>query len=194
MGQHDSTGRYRATEQAFKALDIRSFHLAAGTPLAAFASGDVVTPGLALDDSEAAGVRWNNHATPGAIWGSLTLPADRVPDTDVIVHVVASKTGATVGDATSFTLGVFFHPVGALRDADATAGGATSAMTGNATSKTVQKVTRTIAAADIPDPTAVTDPCAVLSLSLKPTDATLGVDDVTVHAVFLEYTRQDLAA
>ena len=65
-------------------------------------------------------------------------------------------------------------------------------MTGNATSKTVQSVTRTIAAADIPNPS-TTDPCATLSLSLKPTDGTLGTDDVTVYAVLLEYTRQDLA-
>jgi hypothetical protein len=194
MGYHDSTGRYRATEQAFLLVEHRSFHLAAGTPLAAFADGDSVTPGLALDNSEAAGVRWNNHATPAAIWGSLALPQDRVPDTDVIVHIVASKTGATANDATTFTVGAFFHPVAALRDADATAGGASSAMTGAAATKTVQKVTRTIAAADIPDPVAVTDVCAVLSLSLKPTDATLGVDDVTIHAVFLEYTRQDLTA
>ena len=193
MGRTDENGRYRATEQAFLPVNFRSFHLAAGTPLAAFADGASATPGLALDNSEAAGVRWNNHANPAAIWGSLALPQDRAPDTDVIVHIVASKTGATVGDATTFDVGAFFHPVGALRDADATAGGASSAVTGNAATKTVQKVTRTIAAADIPDP-ASTDPCAVLSLSLKPTDGTLGTDDITIHAVYLEYTRQDLAA
>jgi hypothetical protein len=192
MGYHDTNGQYRRTEQAFLPLAVRSFYLAAGTPLAAFADGAVATPGLALDDSEAAGVRWNNHATPSAIWGSVTLPADRAPNTDVIVHIKAAKTGATVGDATTFTVGAFFHPVSALRDADATAGGASSAMTGNAATKTVQKVTRTIAAADIPNPS-TTDPCASLSLSLKPTDGTLGTDDVTVYAVLLEYTRQDLA-
>src|SRR5690606_7965665 len=159
MGRTDENGRYRATRQAFLLVNIRNFHLAAGTPLAAFADGDSVTPGLALDNSEAAGVRWNNHATPAAIWGALALPEDRVPDTDVIVHVVASKTGATLNNATTFTIGAFFHPIGALRDADATAGGATSAMTGDAATKTVQKVTRTIAAADIPDPS-TTDPCA----------------------------------
>jgi hypothetical protein len=192
MGYHDANRRWRRTERVFLPVDIRSFHLAAGTPLAAFADGASATPGLALDDSEAAGVRWNNHATPAAIWGGVTLPADRRPDTDVIVHVLASKTGSTVGDATTFAVGAFFHPIGALRDADANAGGATGAMVGNATSKTVQKVTRTIAAADIPNPS-VNSPPQALSLSLKPTDGTLGTDDVTVHAVWLEYERQENA-
>jgi hypothetical protein len=110
----------------------------------------------------------------------------------MVVHVVASKTGATVGDATTFTIAAFFHPVGALRDADANAGGASSAMTGNATSKTVQRVTRTIAATDIPNKSA-TDPCPALSLSVKPTDGTLGTDDVTIHQILIEYTAEETA-
>jgi hypothetical protein len=190
MGYHDQSGQYRRTEQAFVPVDIRSFHLAAGTPLAAFANGASATPGLALDDSEAAGVRWNDNGTLSAIWGSIDLPADRKPDSDVIVHVKASKTGATLADAVTFVVGAFFQPVGGLRDADATAGGTSSAMTGNATSKTVQKVTRTIAAADIPNPSTA-DPCATMSMSLVPTALT--ADDVTIHSVSLEYTRQDLA-
>jgi hypothetical protein len=192
MGNHDSGGRYRRTEQAFVPVDYRSFSLVAGTALAAFSSGDSATPGLVVDDSEAAGVRWNNHGTPAAIAGPARLPADRAPNTDVIVHIKASKTGATVGDATTFAVGVFFHPVGAARDADADAGGATGAMVGNATTKTVQHLTRTIAAADIPNPSE-DDPCASFTLTIKPTDGTLGTDDVTIHDVLLEYTRQDLA-
>lgn len=191
MGYTDQNGRYRATTKGFRPVDIRSFYLAAGTPLAAFADGASPTPGLALDNSEAAGVRWNNHATPAAILGCVPLPEDRQPGTDVIVHFVASKTGATVGDATTFTLAGYSHPVGALRDADANLGGASSAMTGDAATKTVQKVTRTIAAADIPN-RSDTDPCPALTLSIKPTDATLGTDDVTLHAVLLEYTKAAL--
>lgn len=192
MGYTDDSGRYRRTEQASLPLDPRSFHLAAGTPLAAFANGDSVTPGLALDDSEAAGVRWNNHGTPAAIFGSVPLPRDRKPDSDIVVHLVAAKTGATVGDATTFDVAAFFAPVGALRDADANAGGASSAMTGNAASKTVQEVTRTIAAADIPNNEPGKSP-PVLTLSLKPTDGTLGTDDVTLLGVWLEYERVDLS-
>jgi hypothetical protein len=190
MGYFDSSGKYRKTAQAFMPVNIRTFHLAAGTPLAAFANGASATPGIALDDSEAAGVRWNDNGTLSAIWGAVDLPSDRKPGSDVIVHIKASKTGATLADAVTFVVGAFFQPVAALRDADATAGGTSSAMTGNATSKRVQKVTRTIAAADIPDPS-TTDPCATMSMSLVPTALT--VDDVTIHSVELEYTRQDLA-
>lgn len=190
MGYHDSSGQYRRTEQAFLPVDIRSFHLAAGTPLAAFANGASATPGLALDNSEAAGVRWNDNGTLSAIWGAVDLPADRAPNTDVVIHFKASKTGATLADAVTFTTTAFFHPVAALRDADADAGGVSSAMTGDAATKTVQKVTRTIAAANIPNPS-TDDPCATMSLSIVPTALT--VDDVTIHSVLLEYTRQDLA-
>jgi autotransporter translocation and assembly factor TamB len=76
---------------------------------------------------------------------------------------------------------------GALRDADADAGGATTAMAGAATSKTVQHVTRTIAAADIPNPTALLP--AVMGLTIKPTATLLGTDDVSIHRVWLEYTK-----
>ncbi len=156
---------------------LESGHLAAGTPLAAFADGDSVTPGLALDNSEAGGVRWNNHATPAAVFKTVPLPTDIDEAEDLVVEILASKTGATDADDTTFTVGAFFHTVGALRDADANAGGATSAMVGTATSKTVQRVTLTIAAADVPaGPFAVT-------LSVKPTDGTLGTDDVTVPSV-----------
>lgn len=192
MGYTDDNGRYRRTEQAYFRLRIMEFTLAGGTPLAVFADGASPTPGKALDDSESVGVRWNNHATPAAIWGRLELPADRKPNTDVIVHFKASKTGNTVGDATTFTSTVFFQPVGALRNADANAGGVSDAIVGNATSLTMQKVTRTIAAADIPNPSA-TDPCATASISIKPTDGTLGTDDITLAEAIVEYTRQDLA-
>lgn len=192
MGYHDTQGRYRRTEQAYIELPLGAFTEADATALAAFADGASTTPGYAVDNSEAFGIRWNNHANPDPIAHSFSLPADRKPDTNVIVRIKASKTGATVGDATTFDVGVFFHPVGALRDADATAGGASSAMDGDATSKTVQEVTLTIAAADIPD-SSTTDPVASGTITLQPTDGTLGTDDVTIHQVLLEYTRQDLA-
>lgn len=192
MGFHDDTGQYRLTEQKFINLPLGSFFLAAGTALAAFADGASPTPGYALDNSEAGGIRWNNHATPAAIFATVPLPSDlkRVSNVsaDIIVHVLASKTGATVGDAVTFTVGAFFQTVGALHDADANAGGASGAMVGNAATKTVQKVTRTIAGADVPAPP------AVLTLSVKPTDGLLGTDDVTIHAIWLEYTKVYAAA
>jgi hypothetical protein len=153
-----------------------------GTPLAAFADAASPTPGLALDDSEAAGIRWNNHANPDPIVRAIVLPANYNEASNLTLTIVASKTGATVGDAVTFDVIAFAHPVGALRDADANLGGVSSAMTGDATSKTVQAVTRTLAAADVP-----AGP-VVLTLSIQPTDGTLGTDDVTVHGLYLTQT------
>ena len=192
MGQHDSTGRFRRTRTAYRRIDFHRFILAAGTDLAAFADGASPTPGLAVDDSESMGVRWNNHATPAAILGSFDLPEDRVPDTDAKLRLKASKTGATVGDAVTFAISAFANPVGALRDADSSFGGTSSAMDGDATSKTVQEVTLDLAAADIPNSSS-SDPCPTITLSIKPTDGTLGTDDVTLNSVLLEYTAWDLS-
>jgi hypothetical protein len=169
-------------------IPLADFRLVAGTPLAAFADGASATPGYAVDDSEAPAIRWNNHATPTAVYASVPLPPDLDDAEDVVVKVLASKTGATIGDAVTFTLTAFMLTVGALRDADANAGGATGAMTGNAASKTVQAVSRTIAAADVPAAP------GSLTLSMKPTDGTLGTDDVSVHSVWLEYTPKLLTA
>jgi hypothetical protein len=180
---HDSTGRYTNTETSYVELPRGSWTLVAGTALAAFSSGASATPGYATDDSEAGGIRWNDNGSHTAIAQALLLPADRRPGTDVTVNIVASKTGATVGDATTFVVGAFFHPVGAARDADADAGGTSSAMVGDATTKTVQKVTRTIASADIPDGP------VPLTLTVVPTSNVLGADDVTIHSVYLEYER-----
>ena len=182
-GFFDSTGRWRATKTQPMNVPMGTFMLLTGAALAVFADGASAVPGTSVDNSEAAGVRWNNHATPDPIATGLLLPEDRKPNSDITVKVVASKTGATLADAVTFDVGVFFHPVGALHDADADAGGTTDAMTGNATSKTVQSVSVTIDAADVPD-----GPVA-LTISLQPTDGTLGTDDVTVHAVYLEYTK-----
>lgn len=192
MGYHDTEGRYRQTEQAYLEIPIGAFFEADGTALAVFAGGDSTVPGISVDDSEAAGIRWNNHATPDPIAAGFNLPADRVPNTPMTVRVKASKTGATLADATTFDVGMFFHPVGALRDADANAGGVSSAMTGNAATKTVQVVTRAIALGDIPNPS-TTDPVISGTLTLQPTDDLLDTDDVTIHQVLLEYTRQHLA-
>lgn len=188
MGYHDSRGIYRATDTARIDLELNNFWLSTGAPLAAFADGASATPGLARDNSKAVGIRWNNHATPSAVYTQVTMPGDRQPGTAMTLNIVASKSGATLADAVTFTVSAFNQVVGALQDADADFGGASGAMTGNATAKTVQRVTRTLASADLADaPNCV-------SLGFKPTDGTLGTDDVTVHAVFIEYTRADQTA
>lgn len=160
--------------------------LAAGTPMAAWAdNAGASAPGVTLANSKAVGLRWNNQGTQTPVWlEPIPIPADMDITADATLNVLASKTGATVGDATTFTIAAFNNAVGALHDADSDFGGATSAMTGNATAKTVQKVTLTLALADL-----AANPNAI-SLSIKPTDGTLGTDDVIVHGVYLEYKRK----
>ena len=153
-----------------------------GTYLAEFADGASTTPGIDVVDAESMGVRWNNHANPDPIAMSVMLPMNVNPAADVIIHYMCSKVGATIGDAVTWLTGAFFQTVGATHDADADAGGTSSAMTGDAATKTVQEETLTIANADVP---AV--PCK-LFLTIQPTDGTLGTDDVVLHAVWLEYT------
>jgi hypothetical protein len=164
-------------------IPLSSFLDADGDPLVKFADGASAVPGWNLADSEAFGIRWNNHATPNPVLTQVSLPADLDPEQPMVVNVLASKVGATVGDAVTFTTTAFFHTVGALHDADANAGGATSAMVGNAATKTVQRVTRTIAAVDVPAPP------ASLTLTLKPTDGLLGTDDVIVESVWISYKK-----
>lgn len=187
MGYHDSNGRYTRTERGLLNVPLGSFWEVDGTALAAFASASEPTPGLALDNSEAAGIRWNNHANPDPVTATIPLPFDRQPGSDVTVVVLASKSGATVGDAVTFDVGAFVAAVGALHDAGDSLGGTTGAMVGNAAAKTMQRVTLAIAGEDIPDAP------GTLTLTLQPTDGTLGTDDVTVHAVYLEYSKADLA-
>lgn len=169
------------TNQAILPIQLASFTDADGDPLAKFSAGTSTVPGFTLANSKAFGIRWNDSATPDEILTSVVMPQDLDDTADVVLHVMASKTGATVGDAVTFTCTAFFQIVGALHDADANCGGVSSAMTGNATAKTSQEVTLTIAAADVP-----AAPC-VLTLTIQPTDGTLGTDDVIVSGVWLEY-------
>jgi hypothetical protein len=170
-------------------VDVTSGILAAGTPMAAWAdNAGASAPGVTLVDSESVGIRWNNFATQTAVWYRVPMPPDLDAAEDLVMHVLASKSGATVGDATTFTVTAFFQTVGALHDADADLGGATSAMTGDATAKTVAELTLSLASAEVP-----AFPCA-LSFSIKPTNGLLGTDDVIVHAIWFEATRALLAS
>lgn len=173
--------------QATLNLPIGAWTEQDGTALADFSGGVSTTPGWNAGD-ESFGIRWNNHANPDPISSSVPIPADLDDSKDVIVHVAAAKVGATVEDATKFTIEAFFNKVGAAYDADADAGGDSGAMTGDATTKTVQEVTLTIAAADVQ-----AHP-GVLTLTLQPKDGTLGTDDVIVLGVWLEYTRKLLTS
>jgi len=173
--------------QKFLNLPLGGWTEQDGTALADFADGTSTTPGWSAGD-EGFGIRWNNHANPDPISTSVPIPPDLDASADVIVHVMAAKVGATVGDAVKWTIEAFNNADGALYDADTDFGGDSSAMTGDATSKTCQEETLTLAAANV-----AASPC-VLTLTLQPKDGTLGTDDVILLGVWLEYTGLTLTS
>lgn len=176
----DANGVFRQTEIKRIPLPLNNFWLAAGTPLAAFSNGASTVPGLALDNSKSAGIRWNNHATPDEVYTTFHSPSDRRPGKDLTLKIRAEKSGATLADTSPFTVQAFNQVDGALADADTDFGGDSSAMTGDAAAKTVQTVSRALASADLSDGATVT-------LSIQPKDGKLGTDDVTVNEAWIEY-------
>lgn len=159
----------------------------AGVALAAFSDGNSSVPGYCVT-AKGLGIRWNNHATPGAVGTKVIVPPDMDVTANAVLHILAAKTGATVGDATKFTIAAYNNAVGELYDADSNFGGDTGAMTGNATAKTVQEVTLTLAQANL------TAYPAAVELTIKPKDGTLGTDDVILLAAWIEYQKKLLTA
>lgn len=159
----------------------------AGAALAAFSNGDSTVPGYCVT-AKGLGIRWNNHATPGAVGTKVIVPPDADVTANMVLHILAAKTGATVGDATKFTVAAYNNDVGAAYDADSTFGGDTDAMVGDATAKNVQEVTLTLALANL------TAYPAAMELTIKPKDGTLGTDDVIMLASWIEYKRKALTA
>ena len=158
-----------------------------GTILADFADGASPTPGINAGD-ESFGIRWNNHGNPDPISQSLPYPPDLDPAGDLTLHVLAAKIGATVGDAVTWLVEAFENIPAALFDADADFGGTSSAMTGDDTSKTCQDETLTLGNAN------VTGAPGVLTLTIQPTDGTLGTDDVIILGVWIEYKGKTLTS
>lgn len=165
-------------------LDPSKFYLLTGAPLAVFANGASAVPGSAIVDSKAFGIRWNNNATLDGVMTSFRMPEDCDITADMVVHLYASKTGATLADAVTFAVGAYNQVVGALHDADSNFGGTSSAMTGDAAAKTIQDETVTLAAANL-----AASPASV-TLTVKPTDGTLGTDDLVLHGVRIFYTKK----
>jgi len=159
----------------------------AGAALAAFSNGDSAVPGYCVT-AKGLGIRWNNHATPGAVGTKVVIPPDMDVTANAVLHILAAKTGATEGDATKFTVAAYNNVVNELYDADSNFGGDTGAMTGNATAKTVQHVTLTLALANL-----AAYPAA-MELTIKPKDGTLGTDDVILLAAWIEYQKKLLTA
>ncbi len=173
-----------ATGNAYVPIPLASFVTADATPLGKFADGANTTFGLNLADSEALCIRWNNHATPGTALCQVALPFDLDDTKTATLEFLCSKTGATLGDATTLTLTAFIIGAGDLHDADADCGGVTNALVGNATAKTTAVLSLTLAAADIPAN------ARSLVFTVTPTAGKLGTDDLLLHSARLHYTRK----
>ncbi len=163
------------------------FYLLTGAPLAIFANGASAVPGSALVDSKAACIRWNDNATLNGLLASFTMPPNVDTSLPMTLYVHASKTGATLADAVTFDVGLYNQVVGALDDADTNFGGTTSAMQGDATAKTVQAVSLAVSAANL-----AAFPASV-TLTIKPTNGTLGTDDLCLLGVYLQYSQKLLS-
>ena len=160
----------------------------AGVALAAFASEDAVSGGYCVT-AKGLGIRWNNHATPGpAVGAKVIVPPDADVTANMVLHLLAAKSGATLGDATKFTIAAYNNVVDAAYDADDTFGGDTGAMVGDDTAKHIQHLTLTLALANL-----AAYPAAI-ELTIKPKDGTLGTDDVIMLAAWIEYKKKLLTA
>lgn len=176
-----------ASTQGVIELPVSAFRLATGAPLAVFADGASAVPGTEYTASEAETIRWNNHATPNAVLTSRQMPPDLDITANATLVIHASKIGATGGDLPTFLVTAFNQVVGALHDADANFGGTSGAMT-NAATKTIQSVSLTLALANLAAFPART------TLTIKPTDGTLGTDDLVFHGAHILYTKKLLTS
>lgn len=171
----------QAASTNFVAAPLGGAILAAGTPMAAFAdNAGASAPGVSLVNSKAFGIRWNNYATQTPVYTGFNLPADIDLTAPITVKVRCSKVGATGTDLTTFDVAIYPQTTGALHDAGTNAAGTTGAISNLAT-KTVQEVSVTVTAANLG---VAGDP---VTLSIQPTNGTLGTDDMVVHAVRLVY-------
>jgi hypothetical protein len=160
----------------------------AGVALAAFVSEDAISAGYCVT-AKGLGIRWNNHATPGpAVGAKVMVPPDADVTADMVLHILAAKSGATAGDATKFTVEAFNNVVDAAFDADADFGGDTDAMVGDDTAKHVQHLTLNLALANL-----AAYPSA-MELTIKPKNGVLGTDDVIMLAAWIEYKKKLVAA
>lgn len=157
-----------------------------GAPLALWVNGASPVPGLDFTDSKLQCVRWNNHASPEEILGSFHMPPDVDISHDMIMHVRASKTGATLADTVDFGLSIWNQVDGALHDADGSYGGDFPPMVGDAPAKTIQNVNFTLLAANLAaHPTSV-------SFAIQP--FTLATDDLCLLEVYIQYTKKLLTS
>lgn len=170
------------TAQAQANIPLMSFVDIDGDPLLKFSDG--VADGFTLLGGKAFGYRFNNGTT-AKLLTSVVMPQDYDDTAAVVLHFMAAKVGATAADTPAFVTEAFAQTVGAVYDADVNFGGSSAAMA-NPASTTVQEVTLSLAAGDVP-----ASPAA-FTLTIVPNALT--TDDLVLHGVWLEYTRKQMAS
>ncbi len=148
---------------------------------AKFANGGA--DGMTIADFKAVCYRINNAVSPPKNLFGFGIPADADVTANMTLKFKCSKSGATVGDATTIAVELFNQVTGALHDADADYGGTTGALVGDATAKTIADLSLTLALANLPAAG------SKVSGTFKPTDGTLGTDDLLIHRMWVEYTK-----
>lgn len=151
-------------------IPLGGFRLATGAAIPAFSNG--VADGFQLVDSEALSLRINDDSTT-VFWSQVRLPESMPVGSPVVLHVLASRIGATDVTA-SLTPTVFANREGVAYDAGANLVTGDFAAVAGAT-KVVQELTKTITGAQAGD---------VLSVSLVAT-AALANDDMAIHSVWV---------
>jgi hypothetical protein len=165
------------TAQAVIPIPLSSLTLEDGTALTKFVSEGNPTCGFSQEANKEIVLRFNNHGTPADVAAfGIPLPADLNPAADVVVHWRARMSGAT-------DTPVLEHEC-YLGVGDTDCAGTDDEIAGD----TIDEYTATIAHANVggsPEE---------LTLIFGPKAGEMGTDDLLVYSVWLEYTRQPLAA
>jgi hypothetical protein len=177
---------YQELKSTLGEIDIpadSSWTKADGTALAQYSAANDGSCGTYGDGTKVVGIRWNN--TVGAtdtIARSFKVPTDMDLTVAPVVKVLCAKVGATLADATTFVVGAYAQTPAALYDAGANLGATTTAVTGDAISKTLQQPTATL--------TVFPGATSRITMTLNPTAAKLGTDDMIVCGVIVSYKRK----
>lgn len=163
--------------QATISIPLGSLTQEDGTAITVFSDGDSAVAGFAQLSNKEQVLRWNNHATPGEVGFSVTLPEDLNDAAALVIHWLAAVSGAT--DTPEITCQAFFGA------GDTDCAGTDDEIDG---ATTVTEYTCTIAHGDVPaGPTQLT-------VLFNPKDGELGTDDCYIYGVWIEYTRTILTA
>jgi hypothetical protein len=157
-------------------VPLGNFRLASGAAIPAFASGSA--DGFTLADSEALCLRINDDSTT-VFWAAVKLP-ESLPSGNPVLHVLASRIGATDTAAALLTCTVFANREGVAYDAGSGLTTGNFAIMAGAT-KVVQELTKAL------DQNGGPSAGDVLSISLSAVTANLANDDLAIHAVWLTF-------